>query len=567
MLVHMTCSTTASIRFVRRSPASRLAVIVSILLLGMLTTPAGVAASGRRSIVWLDPSAVVTFPGGWSVAACNEFAPTICVDRDGRRVGFIEAGASPVSLSPDPDLAARHPRRFLRDRAEEAIAANLADRAEGCGPDYEAASFGPRASRVMGHKGINFGHTGNFAGQPMSELVIIDIAIIEDHVVSINASAHDPEGCIGGDEELFTVEDLRDFRRHLRTLVANMPAPTFLWERPVSDAEGAVAYSVGDDTFVADADGAEVAHIGLLEKATLDGNVVAGIGPGGGAGIALGISTNAYDVTTGEQIWTALHTRAAIVLDEGRRAALLPDVWGQRDPQVNSIWMREEDGSERLVVQFANGETLPGYDPGFEGDNTLLSVSFDKAATVAVVTQGNDVSLFIYDIFAVDVATGEVTRLTEGKRSRAGSVSPDGTFVAYGLDKGSCGLDHIRAADLMLIGIDGSNDRLLASGSCEQWYQNPRWVSASEIVVYDVVPLASGAFDVDLVVIDVESGRITPLTDNGDTTYFTADADNNRVAYGGSDTTRFTLVDLNDGWQIEVENAGQPRLAGDYQWP
>lgn len=558
---------TPSSRPVRPSKAASLAVVVSILLVSLLAASTGAAASGRRSIVWLDPTAVVTFPGGWRVAACNEFAPTICVDRNGRRVGFIEAAASPVDVSSDPDLAARNPRRFLRELAEEAIAANLADRADGCGPEYEAASFGPLGRRVMSQKGISFGYTGNFAAQPMSELIIIDLAVIDDHVVSVNASAHDPEGCIGGDEELFTVEDLKAFRPHLRRLVTHMPAPRFLWDHPVSDGEGAVAYSVGDDTVVADADGAEVANIGLLEKATLDGNVVAGIGPGGGAGRTLGISTNAYDVATGEQIWTAVHTSAAIVLDEGRRAALLPDPWGQRDPQVNSIWMREEDGSERLMVQFANGATLPGYDPGFEGDNGMLSVSFDKAATVAVVTQGNDVSLFIYDIFAVDVATGEVTRLTEGKRSRAGSVSPDGTLVAYGLDNGPCGADHQRAADLMLIGVDGSGDRLLAAGSCDQYYLNPRWVSASEVVVYDVVPLASGEFDVDLVVIDVETGRFIPLTDNGEVTFFTVDADNNRVAYSGSDPARFTMVDLNDGWQIEVENAGRPRLAGDYQWP
>ena len=210
-----------------------------------------------------------------------------------------------------------------------------------------------------------------------------------------------------------------------------------------ADATPAVVYQSGDDTVVADSAGEEIVRIPVLFHPTLDGNVVAGEGVGGGAGIAEADTSPyivvAHDATTGDALWTVLDARFPIVLDDGDKVAFLPSADGARDPQVNSIWMADAQGDERLVVQFANGPGLPGYDPGFEGDNGLLAVSFDEAGETAAVTQGNEADLFIYDIFAVDVATGAVTRLTDDKQSRSPAMSPGGDRVVFGRDTGICG--------------------------------------------------------------------------------------------------------------------------------
>lgn len=358
----------------------------------------------------------------------------------------------------------------------------------------------------------------------------------------------------------------RTFLYGLALLVAvgTLPAAAF---EPAP--EPAVAYGSGDDTVVATATGSEIVRIPLLEEASLDGNVVAGIGPGGGAGTSLGNATNAYDATTGEFLWIATNTKAAIVLDEGARVALLPDNSGIRDPQNNSIWMREPDGSERLVVQFANGKGLPGYDPRMDGLNHMLSASFDDAGEVAVVSQGNDWILFIYDIFAVDVATGEVTRLTAGMKSRWPAVSPNGTRVAYQIDLGPCETDVMRASDLMLIGIDGRKKRLISSGSCDSFYNGSRWISNSEIVVAWLRIGANGQRRTDLVMINVDTGKETRLTRSGNAWFWTVDSDRGVVAYSaGAGATSFTMLDVHTGEKVEVtEDAGLPHMSGDHQWP
>ena len=93
------------------------------------------------------------------------------------------------------------------------------------------------------------------------------------------------------------------------------------------DPSPAVVYQSGDDAVVATASGEELTRIPVLFHPTLDGNVVAGEGVGGGVGIAQtsAFIVVAHDATTGDPLWTVYDARFPIVLDGGNQVAFLPD--------------------------------------------------------------------------------------------------------------------------------------------------------------------------------------------------------------------------------------------------
>ncbi len=175
----------------------------------------------------------------------------------------------------------------------------------------------------------------------------------------------------------------------------------------------AVAYHRSSNVDVADARGRLVATLPDLSDLSLGGKLLAGTRLGTAWRI-LG-----YDSRTGERRFSVRSGIQPTVLDPAGRVAF----WATapRDPQNNSVWMRKAGGAVHKVVQFSNGGGLPGYDAGFDGDGTILSTSFDRDGTVIALTQGNDVDLFVYDVFTVDVATGAVDRITANKKSRVGS--------------------------------------------------------------------------------------------------------------------------------------------------
>lgn len=336
------------------------------------------------------------------------------------------------------------------------------------------------------------------------------------------------------------------------------------------DPAPAVVYGSGDDTVVATATGEEMTRIPFLFHPTLDGNLVAGEGVGGGAGIA---ETSAYivvahDATTGEALWTVYDARFPVVLDDGNLVAFKPDPWGRRDPQVNSIWMADANGEERLVIQFANGPGLPGYDPGFEGDNGLLAFSFDEEASKVVVTQGNEVDLFIYDLFVVDVATGEVTRLTDDKKSRSPAMAPGGDRVAFSRDVETCEAGYIKASNLVIIDSDGSDERTLFEGSCASWIFNARWLSDTEVVASWWHDRADGKRLKDLVLLNVETGEITGLTLGAKPWWFTIDRETETLAYMTGSRLGVTLLDVRTREMTRgATDAWLPSMSGDHQWP
>ncbi|HEX9855295.1 MAG TPA: hypothetical protein VGC47_08280 [Acidimicrobiia bacterium] len=290
-----------------------------------------------------------------------------------------------------------------------------------------------------------------------------------------------------------------------------------------------------------------------LATFSIDSGVVVGVGASG---------LEAYDAKTGDELWDGVpNVHQPIVTDSGRRVLFWPDPGGVRDPQVNSLWMRGRNEKVRKVVQFSNGPGLPGYDSGFDGDGGLLSTSIDNSGNTIVLGQGNDVDLFIYDVFAVDRATKQVTRLTSGKESRWPSISPNGELVVYQRDEEVCaGLAYVRAAKLMVVKPNATQRHLLAAGTCDAWYSNARWINNHEIVVYKTT--YDGAdFKTRIFKIDVLTGHKEKLVNASDIVFFSAAR--GRVGYVRDSKAGWYLLDVDSGTKIHFKGF-IPHLAGDH---
>lgn len=306
---------------------------------------------------------------------------------------------------------------------------------------------------------------------------------------------------------------------------------------------------------IATADGTVIASVPDLSSWSLGGRLLAGsrLGPDG-------LRVVGYDSRTAARRFSVRSVLQPTVLDPDGRVAF----WGTypRDFQNNSVWMREVRGSVRKVVQFSNGGGLPGYDAGFDGDGTLLATSFDRAGTVMAAAEGNDLDLFTYDVFTVDVGGGGVRRITADHHSRSPAVSYNGLRLAWQRDVGTCGAAYIRASRLMIGGIDGSHRRLVAHASCGGWLNGARWVSSHELVAYTNRRVGPGSYVTDLVLVDVTTGERTRLTRSGHVSFFSVDPLRRVVGFEQQGVWGFTLLDLDTRSRARIVG-DQPHLSGD----
>ena len=245
-------------------------------------------------------------------------------------------------------------------------------------------------------------------------------------------------------------------------------------------APPAVATSVGASIKVYAADGSLRATRTDLQDVALAPNLI--------AGTSISSKDKSWtlvgaDPITGARKWAVPNARHPVIVGDGPRVLFGTDPVGTRDPQNNSIWIREANGKVRRVVQFSNGPGLPGYDTGLEGEGTVLGFGADRAGKTLVVAEGNDLDLFIYDVFAVDVANGGVVRVTSGRKSRRPVISADGSRLVFDREVGTCGKNYIRAADLVLAHNRHFRTKTtLVKGSCKAWLSNAAWVSGRTVI-------------------------------------------------------------------------------------
>jgi len=238
--------------------------------------------------------------------------------------------------------------------------------------------------------------------------------------------------------------------------------------------------------------------------------------------------------------------RLPVIVGDGPRVLFAPDPAGNRDPQNNSIWIREATGKVRRVMQFSNGPGLPGYDPGLDGEGTVLGYGVDRAGKTLAVTEGNDLDLFIYDVFAVDVASGGVVRVTSGRKSRRAAISADGSKLVFDREVGACGKNYIRAADLVLASNRHFRTKTtLVKGSRNAWLSNAAWVSSRTVIAVRTARSGS-TWTTDAVAVDVLTKHVYPLTKVHDVFLAAAGLTNNVVAYmrDGAKTSRVLTLSI-----------------------
>lgn len=269
------------------------------------------------------------------------------------------------------------------------------------------------------------------------------------------------------------------------------------------------------------------------------------------------------DASTGRVLARVPDAFAPVLADRGRQVAFLPErMQARRDKYGNSIWLREADGTVRKVVQFSTSDGLPGVETGMHGENSVLSYGLDEKAQTLVVTQGNDVDLFLYDIWTVDVATGEAVRLTTGETSRWPTLSQDGERVAYVRENAHCGGEGpgYRAGDVELVSRDGSGRRVLLDGDCARFHTDPRWLSRHELATALLTRTGDATYDVDLSVLDVRTGKTRIVA--RDIAGFTASTSGRTLAYLTRGQDGYTMV-RPGRTPVRVADGYLPELSGE----
>jgi hypothetical protein len=316
---------------------------------------------------------------------------------------------------------------------------------------------------------------------------------------------------------------------------------------------------VGPSTRVLDADGAPVRTFGAHRFWSLSATLF--------AADTVSDRVVGRDPVAGTLRFRIRNAFGPVALD-GKRVAFLPDHLGRRDPQVNSVWLRTRSGAVRRLVQFSNGGTLPGLHTGLDAAG-ILGFAFDKAGQTMVVVDGNDVDLFRYDVWVVDVPSGAAFRATTGRRSRLATIAPSGDRIAFLREETPCGgpPPGFRAGDLVVMETrPGASKTVLLDGTCTVFYTEPRWVSDDALAAIRLTRTAPGVYENDVVLVDAETQGVTALTAYGDVFGLSASPALDTVAFiRGAGSA--VLLDLATLTPVVIPGGFAPKLAGDRAWP
>lgn len=324
----------------------------------------------------------------------------------------------------------------------------------------------------------------------------------------------------------------------------------------------AIAFYADTGSEVVSLTGDSLSSYGNFQFISLDGNVFAGSRHDRDG---IGENITAYDASTGDKVFRIDNAFAPVVVADGRKIGFWPDRWGKRDPHITSVWLRNGRGRERRIIQLTGPRATVRKDP-FEGDGVPLSFAFDESGRTMAVAFGNDLDLFKYDVYVVDVRTRQATRVTRGFVSRFPSLSPSGERLAVVREVDHCGGPGpgFRAAKIRVMMKNGEEKETLLDGSCELFYTDPRWISETELVAARLTRQAPGEYASDLVRIDVETGAVSELVTGGDVTYFTVSPSLQRIAFHRRDvSTGFFVLDLTTGQVSEFAEGFIPHLSGE----
>jgi hypothetical protein len=307
-------------------------------------------------------------------------------------------------------------------------------------------------------------------------------------------------------------------------------------------------------------DGEAVSSFRSYQWVSLDGDVFAGSRPRPGGGEQI----RAFDAATEQELFRIVNAFAPIVLDGGAKVAFMPDRYAKRDPYFASVWLRNGQGREREVVRFAGPGQTVSPTP-FHGDGVPLDQAWDDEGRTLAVAYGNDVDLFVYDVWVVDARTREATRVSRGKVSRFPSLSPSGDRLALVREVEHCGGPEpgYRAGEIRVMDATGQDETTLLPGSCALFYTDPRWISEDELVAMRLARVSPGVYETDLVRIDATTADVDEITTDGDAGFFTVSASLHHLVYERRSVfPGFVLVDLATSASTAFAAGFLPQLAG-----
>lgn len=178
-------------------------------------------------ITW-ESAGPPVFIAGYFISPCEGDGPLLCIVKGDTQVGVVEIGGYPLATmhSIIDVVKGGQPSAILEAFVDDFYDAFEADRAMGCGDDYELQLAPPKqASISFGNAGVRYGFTGNFMDAATSEHVVSYAFVLRDHLVVISAAAHDDGGCVGPDEWTFTTDELAEFEPYLDLVVAALEIP------------------------------------------------------------------------------------------------------------------------------------------------------------------------------------------------------------------------------------------------------------------------------------------------------------------------------------------------------
>jgi hypothetical protein len=327
----------------------------------------------------------------------------------------------------------------------------------------------------------------------------------------------------------------------------------------------AIAYFTDTSVEVVAIDGQPVASFRPYQWISLDGNVFAGSRLL--SGDRFGEFVRAADATTGQELFRISNAFAPIVLAGGSRIGFLPDRFARRDPYFATVWLRNAQGRERAVVRFAGPRQTVTPTP-FQGEGAPLDQAWDADGRTLAVTYGNDVDIFVYDVWVVDVQSREATRVSRGKVSRFPTLSPSGERLALVREVDTCGGPEpgYRAGQIRTMTATGADEEVLLDGTCAVFYTDPRWVSEDELVAARLTRVSPGVYENDLVRIDASTAAVTEITTDGDAGFFTVSASLEMVAYERRSVfPGFVVYDLTTDTSTAFADGFLPQLAGGHR--
>jgi Tol biopolymer transport system component len=180
------------------------------------------------------------------------------------------------------------------------------------------------------------------------------------------------------------------------------------------------------------------------------------------------------DAQTGERVYKVVDARWPLLFDGGTSLLFFPDNNGRdvpedRDPYVSSVWFRDlETGEERRLAQLESGDLHP------------LETAVSPDGQRVAFTEGNGTFLFEWNIWVATVDGTSLEQITTDDRSLYPSFSPDGQTIAFTYYRPGVPC----SASVHLMGVDGSDARRLAAGSCDAVLLRPIWLDATTLVVW-----------------------------------------------------------------------------------